>query len=147
LLPAPPDVPPPPGFTPGPPSPPAGEGRDGGTSAAPPSVPSAVPAMPAPGSVPAAPGTGLGAKIKEFVLALLRQGEARAPTLRMTAAETLAVLSVPADLELARDWIRFEDMERHFPEIAAAALILGRHGDPAEDEPRLLRAAGFLNQS
>ncbi|MBI4052084.1 MAG: ATP-dependent Clp protease ATP-binding subunit, partial [Elusimicrobia bacterium] len=89
--------------------------------------------------------TGFRHQLLRFLFTLLDQGDQRGPTLRMTAAETLAALSTPAYLSLARDWIRFENMDSHYPEVMAAALILGRHGNRAEDEPRLIRAMAYLS--
>jgi len=73
--------------------------------------------------------------LKEFLLRLLAQEDARSPGVRYAAAETLAA-ATPADVEWARGILSSDKMSalyRYYPEVVAAAAILARSGAGAQD--------------
>ncbi len=86
------------------------------------------------------------AAVRRFAEGLLAQGDKRGGPARIAAAELWAALSTPADLPRAREWIAREDLDAAHPDLMAAGLTLGLHGDPPQDAPRLLLALERLSQ-
>ncbi len=85
----------------------------------------------------------------QLAAAILAQGDQRSAGVRTTAGDLFAAALTkdPQDLALARDWIRLEVINKAHYQIAAAAQALARLGERELDEPALLRALGFIEQS
>ncbi|MBI4064344.1 MAG: AAA family ATPase [Elusimicrobia bacterium] len=79
-------------------------------------------------------------KFREYLVGVIKQREDRGITVRARAVEALKAFSGPEDLETARSWLNFS-VNNNADKVAAAFVILARHGNAETDRNNLLQTA------